>query len=92
MGESRPCDAKGRERAANKEVCIMSQQMVNGSCYDGSRTNTNRMTQRYAVVNPPFKGKHLKPQDRKSMMKRKQRWLMRANGMKIEQINRILGR
>ena len=70
----------------------MSQQMVNGSTYDGSRTLTNRMTPRYAVVNPPFEDKHLKQQDRKSLMKRKKRWEMRAIGMKIEQINRILGR
>ena len=27
----------------------------------------------YAVVSEPFKGKHLKPQDEKSLLKRKQR-------------------
>ena len=36
----------------------MSQQMVNGSHYDGSVTFTNRMSDRYAVVGEPFKGKH----------------------------------
>ena len=49
----------------------MAQQMVNGSHYDGSVTITNRMTQRYAVVNPPFQGKHKKPQDPVSLQKRK---------------------
>lgn len=39
----------------------MSQQMVNGSRYDGSVTLTNRMSARYAVVNPPYEGKHRKP-------------------------------
>lgn len=38
----------------------MSQQMVNGSHYDGSVTITNRMSDRYAVVGEPFKGKHHK--------------------------------
>lgn len=36
----------------------MSQQMVNGSHYDGSVTITNRMSDRYAVVGEPFHGKH----------------------------------
>lgn len=36
----------------------MSQQMVNGSHYDGSVTITNRMSDRYAVVGEPFNGKH----------------------------------
>lgn len=49
----------------------MAQQMVNGSHYDGSVTFTNRMTQRYAVVNPPLQGKHCKPQDPASLQKRK---------------------
>lgn len=40
----------------------MSQQMVNGSHYDGDITVTNRMTDRYAVVNPPEQGKHRKTQ------------------------------
>lgn len=52
----------------------MSQQMVNGSHYDGSRTFTNRMSDRYAVVSEPFKGKHKKPQDAKTKAKRKARW------------------
>lgn len=36
----------------------MSQQMVNGSHYDGSVTITYRMSDRYAVVGEPYKGKH----------------------------------
>lgn len=55
----------------------MAQQMVNGSHYDGSRTITNRMTKRYAVVNPPFEGKHKKPQDAMSIKKRKMHWALR---------------
>ena len=48
----------------------MAQQMVNGSEYKGSQTFTNRMTYRYAVVNPPFSGKHLKPQTPAALEKR----------------------
>ena len=55
----------------------MSQQMVNGSHYDGSVTVTNRMSCRYAVVNPPFSGAHLKPQDEKSLARRKEHWRRR---------------
>lgn len=55
----------------------MSQQMVNDSHYDGSVTITNRMTSRYAVVNPPFSGKHMGPQDEKSKEKRKVHWRKR---------------
>jgi len=55
----------------------MSQQMVNGSKYDGSVTITNRMSQRYAVVGEPFKGKHKKPQDKASLAKRKAHWKIR---------------
>ena len=55
----------------------MAQQMVNGSHYDGSVTITNRMTYRYAVVNPPFCGKHKKPQDPVSLARRKERWAVR---------------
>lgn len=49
----------------------MGQQMVNGSYYKGDITVTNRMTDRYAVVNPPFQGKHCKPQDAVSLIRRK---------------------
>ena len=55
----------------------MSQQMVNGSHYDGSVTITNRMSQRYAVIGEPFKGKHKKPQDLTSLAKRKTHWKLR---------------
>lgn len=55
----------------------MSQQMVNGSRYDGSVTLTNRMSDRYAVVNPPYEGKHRKSQDPYSKRKRKEHWAVR---------------
>lgn len=55
----------------------MAQQMVNGSYYKGSVTITNRMSKDYAVVNPPFQGKHLKPQDPQSLRRRKTRWRIR---------------
>ena len=48
--------------------------MVNGSHYDGSVTVTNRMSDRYAVVSEPFKGKHVKPQTVKAKLKRKLHW------------------
>lgn len=51
--------------------------MINGSHYDGSTTFTNRMTYRYAVVSDPYKGKHLKPQDLRTRLKRKLRWKIR---------------
>lgn len=51
----------------------MGQQMVNGSYYKGDITVTNRMTDRYAVVNPPFQGKHMKPLDAASRAMRKVR-------------------
>ena len=57
----------------------MSQQMVNGSHYDGDVTITNRMSDRYAVVGEPYHGKHLKPQDPQSLAKRKARWKARNN-------------
>ena len=43
----------------------MSQQMVNGSHYDGSVTITNRMSERYAVVSEPNRGKHRKTEAQK---------------------------
>lgn len=55
----------------------MAQQMVNGSHYEGSKTVTNRMSDRYAVVGEPFKGKHKKPQDHVSLLRRKIRWKLR---------------
>ena len=68
----------------------MAQQMVNGSHYAGNLTVTNRMSKDYAVVNMPFKGKHLRPQDPDSLRKRKLRWHMRALGKSIDEINRVL--
>lgn len=55
----------------------MAQQMVNGSHYNGSTTITIRDTNRYAVVNPPFQGKHKKPQDPASIAKRHAHWQRR---------------
>ena len=55
----------------------MAQQMVNGSYHSGSVTVTNRMTYRYAVVNPPYSGKHRKPQDEISLKHRKEHWALR---------------
>lgn len=52
----------------------MSQQMVNGSYYKGPVTYTYRMSDRYAVVSDPLKGKHKKPQDFRSRLKRKLHW------------------
>lgn len=60
----------------------MAQQMLNGSHYDGSLTITERMTYRYAVVNPPFSGLHKKPQDAKSLAKRKAHWKERNHESK----------
>lgn len=51
----------------------MARQMVNGSIYKGDITITIRMTNRYAVVGEPYHGKHLKPQDEKSIQRRKER-------------------
>lgn len=61
----------------------MAQQMVNGSHYDGSVTVTNRMSKDYAVVNPPFEGKHKKPQDPVSLYRRHLRWQIRNGAAKI---------
>lgn len=55
----------------------MSQQMKNGSMHKGSVTITVRDSQRYAVVNEPFCGKHKKPQDAKSKVRRKLHWIER---------------
>lgn len=67
----------------------MSQQMVNGSHYDGSVTITNRMSQRYAVVGEPLKGKYKKPQDKDSLMRRKLHWKMRNNA-KLDEVVKLL--
>ena len=60
----------------------MSQQMVNGSQHNGSVTLTNRMSSRYAVVNPPFSGAHLKPQDEESLARRKEHWAERNKALR----------
>ena len=58
----------------------MAQQMVNGSYYKQSQTFTLRMSDRYAVVGEPFHGKHLKPQDVKSKLRRHMHWINRKTG------------
>ena len=60
----------------------MSQQMVNGSEHHGDVTITNRMTDRYAVVNPPFQGKHRKPQDEQSKQRRRLHWAVRNEALR----------
>lgn len=55
----------------------MSQQMVNDSYYDGDITVTNRMSDRYAVVNPPEQGKH-----RKTEEQRKRRHLINQSNLR----------
>ena len=66
----------------------MAQQMVNGSRYNGSVTETNRMSRNYAVVNPPFEGKHTKPQDLASLAKRKAHWKLRKTGFDVKTLSR----
>ena len=55
----------------------MSQQLKNGSRYDGSVTITVRDTDRYAVVNYPGEGKWRKPQDPSSLQHRHNHWVKR---------------
>lgn len=55
----------------------MSQQLKNGSHYDGSVTVTFRDTDRYAVVNYPGEGKWRKPQDPASLQHRHNHWVKR---------------
>ena len=64
----------------------MAQQMKNDSFYNGSQTFTQRDTYRYAVVNPPFTGKHMKPQTPKYKANRKAHWALRkaVNNLKKE--------
>lgn len=59
----------------------MAQQLVNGSYRKGDVTFTFRMSDRYAVVSEPFKGKHKKPQDRKTILLRKLHWKARKDEM-----------
>lgn len=64
----------------------MAQQMKNSSQHMGSVTITQRDTYRYAVVNPPFTGKHMKPQTPKYKANRKAHWALRnaVNNLKKE--------
>lgn len=47
------------------------------SQHKGSITISNRDTIKQACVNPPFEGKHKKPQDKASLAKRKKYWAQR---------------
>ena len=60
----------------------MSQQMVNGSERKGDVTITIRMTDRYAVVSPPFSGKHKKPQTDEYKIRRKAHWKTRNSNLR----------
>ena len=60
----------------------MAQQLKNTSQRIGSVTITVRDTYRYAVVNSPFTGKHMKPQTPKYKAKRKAHWALRNLGFK----------
>ena len=59
----------------------MSQQFHNGGKHDGPKTISIRDTYDYAVVNPPFEGKHRKPLTREYMLQRRFRWLLRKGGL-----------
>ena len=56
----------------------MAQQLLNGSNQHGDVTITVRDTYRYAVVNPPFQGKHRKPQTDAAKARRKAHWRLRS--------------
>ena len=57
----------------------MSQQMVNGSHYNGSVTITNRMSDRYAVVGEPFHGKYALTDEQR---KRRHKWKIVKSDLK----------
>lgn len=59
----------------------MSQQFHNGGKHDGPKTISNRDTYDYAVVNPPFEGKHRKPLTREYLLQRKLTWKLRKEGL-----------
>lgn len=69
----------------------MAQQLVYGSYRKGDATFTFRMSDRYAVVSEPFKGKHKKPQDVRSRLARKQHWRERnTDKVAIENVRKML--
>ena len=55
----------------------MAQQFHNGGGHKGDVTVSNRDSTRYAVISPPFSGKHAKPQTVQAKLKRKMRWKLR---------------
>lgn len=59
----------------------MSQQIVNGSYQKGSRTVTNRMSYRYAVVGEPNHGAHHVKNTPEHVLKRKRIWALRNSGL-----------
>lgn len=64
----------------------MAQQLVNGSYRKGGVTYTYRMSDRYAVVGEPLKGKHKKPQNAISKIKRRLHWKDRNMELTIGRI------
>lgn len=55
----------------------MAQQFHNGGGHKGDVTVSNRDSARYAIINPPFSGKHAKPQTVQAKLKRKMHWKLR---------------
>lgn len=66
----------------------MAQQFHGSGHHQSSVTFSDRDTPRYAIVNPPFQGKHLKPQDKESLSRRKLHWAQR-NGTLPQLMQRI---
>ena len=64
----------------------MAQQMKNGSYRKSDVTFTFRDSDRYAVVNPPFCGKHKNPQTDKYKKLRKLRWACRHAGIPFHEM------
>ena len=57
----------------------MAQQLKNGSFHNGSVTYIFADSDRYAVVNPAFQGKHRKPQTDEYKKRRKLHWFIRKH-------------
>lgn len=59
----------------------MAQQLVNGSHRKGSLTVTVRMSDRYAVVGEPNRGKHHVKNTRAHVLARKANWALRNSNL-----------
>lgn len=59
----------------------MAQQLVNGSFQKGSVTTTVRMSDRYAVVGEPNRGKHHVKATPERVYKRKRNWALRNSNL-----------